>query len=821
MNRKAVFLNFHPAFYPPTSGGELRYWNLATRVSELFETVMVNPTFGEAEREEVQHAPHCKEIRVPKNKSYNAWHHFFDRSAKFKECSGLVSLLSVKKHPEYLKEVERETADADVVLHSSPFVFPAYPFPKQDQLFIYDSYNVESQLAKEALGKGLRGRFGTAWITRQEKKLCQRADLVLSCSQEDSRQFVRDYGIDESKIIEIPNGVDTKSLSVPTDEQRRNSRKNLGLEKEQPSVLFFGSFHPPNLEAAEFIVQQVAPQLPEVEFLIAGKVCEGLQEDQTTSNIQLLGLVSEETKQDLLHGCDIALNPMFSGSGTNLKMLDFMAAGLCIITTPLGARGLSMENDFHGAVIDAKYFVRAIQDLANDKKKRSEFQKRTRDLATEKFDWDAIGDKLKHLLEIKMSRRVLMLNDYPMTPVTAGGKIRLQALGKELAKSGHAITLLTLTSEQNGSHHLHQRGFEEINIPRSQALRALDKVNSTKANCSTDDVNAGAHPKLNRNYVEALKKESRKADLILLNHCYMSFYANMVRGNTPVIYESHNVETLLKERLYENNRTGLSLIEKTKELETTALRMAKYITCVSDRDLQEFSQMIDLDQSKAAVAPNGVDCSAVEPIAYEDRPKIRKQFGLGTETTCVFLGSGHPPNAEAVRFLLEDVAPENKSITLLIVGSVCGWFHSVKIPENVVLMGMLSEQVKDAIMLHSDIALNPLFTGSGSSLKVPEYLRAGLPILSTKTGARGFDDHDHNGIVIVDREDFSKTLKELDQNKTKRREMAIQARQAAVQHYDWPVVLQPLKDAVNKLIEPALTIDEQSSKEQKLAKAAS
>ena len=34
------------------------------------------------------------------------------------------------------------------------------------------------------------------------------------------------------------------------------------------------------------------------------------------------------------------INPMISGSGTNIKMFDFMAAGLPIITTDIGARGI-------------------------------------------------------------------------------------------------------------------------------------------------------------------------------------------------------------------------------------------------------------------------------------------------------------------------------------------------------------------------------------------------------------------------------------------------------------------------------------------------
>ncbi|MFN7173813.1 MAG: MlaD family protein, partial [Thermaurantiacus tibetensis] len=44
----------------------------------------------------------------------------------------------------------------------------------------------------------------------------------------------------------------------------------------------------------------------------------------------------EEEKLALLRGADVALNPISSGSGTNLKMLEYFAAGLPVLSTPHG-----------------------------------------------------------------------------------------------------------------------------------------------------------------------------------------------------------------------------------------------------------------------------------------------------------------------------------------------------------------------------------------------------------------------------------------------------------------------------------------------------
>jgi len=44
-----------------------------------------------------------------------------------------------------------------------------------------------------------------------------------------------------------------------------------------------------------------------------------------------------------------------------------------------------------------------------------------------------------------------------------------------------------------------------------------------------------------------------------------------------------------------------------------------------------------------------------------------------------------------------------------------------------------------ALYAAADIAVNPVAYGSGSSVKIAEYLAAGLPIVTTPVGARGYE----------------------------------------------------------------------------------
>ena len=57
-------------------------------------------------------------------------------------------------------------------------------------------------------------------------------------------------------------------------------------------------------------------------------------------NVVLAGVVTNVAKRTLLQSADLALNPMRTGSGTNLKIVEYFAAGIPVVSTPFGARGL-------------------------------------------------------------------------------------------------------------------------------------------------------------------------------------------------------------------------------------------------------------------------------------------------------------------------------------------------------------------------------------------------------------------------------------------------------------------------------------------------
>ena len=195
------------------------------------------------------------------------------------------------------------------------------------------------------------------------------------------------------KMIEVPNGVDCEEIYFTSISERIENKKMLGLDQEKLGV-FMGSWHQPNLEACETIFK-IALDCPDTKFLLMGSQCAYFRNRKLPKNVGLLGLVSKEVKNKVFGSVDFALNPMSSGSGTNLKMFEYMAAGIPVITTEFGARGI--ENTESLVVADKKDMAETINHLRLD---HMEIKTRKgREYVEQDYDWKNISILIKNKVQ--------------------------------------------------------------------------------------------------------------------------------------------------------------------------------------------------------------------------------------------------------------------------------------------------------------------------------------------------------------------------------------------------------------------------------------
>jgi hypothetical protein len=96
---------------------------------------------------------------------------------------------------------------------------------------------------------------------------------------------------------------------------------------------------------------------------------------------------------------------MFTGSGVNIKMLDFLAAGLPTITTPVGARGILNPGGACFLVEEAATFGASLRRVLGDSTLRQGLAERGRKLAEEHYDWRRISRAVGELMVDLAGRR--------------------------------------------------------------------------------------------------------------------------------------------------------------------------------------------------------------------------------------------------------------------------------------------------------------------------------------------------------------------------------------------------------------------------------
>jgi glycosyltransferase involved in cell wall biosynthesis len=100
--------------------------------------------------------------------------------------------------------------------------------------------------------------------------------------------------------------------------------------------------NPPNREAIDFLLE-VFPRVnlrhPEVYLVIIGGPVRRRAPWLITP-----GNIPYEEVPVFLKAASVAVAPIFSGSGTRLKILEYMAAGLPVVATAKGAEGLNIQN---------------------------------------------------------------------------------------------------------------------------------------------------------------------------------------------------------------------------------------------------------------------------------------------------------------------------------------------------------------------------------------------------------------------------------------------------------------------------------------------
>lgn len=277
---------------------------------------------------------------------------------------------------------------ADVIIVDSPYQASAVAKRVSDTPLVVVSHNVEAERL-QSLSKSRIGQKFYNKTVALEQQATKHADLIACCSQRDVDKFKERYG-DATEYIVVPNGTYEKHLKQNVGSVRETEiRRDIGLSNSDTVAVFIGSDYWPNVEAANSLIRLFRENSDSLntELVVVGDVCESI--GSVPENVHLLGFV--EDLEGTLSIADMFLNPVVSGSGSNIKMFDYFAHGAPVITTPFGSRGIDVTDGKNVVISDISGFVDSINWVKENPERASELAENARQLALNNYTWNEIS----------------------------------------------------------------------------------------------------------------------------------------------------------------------------------------------------------------------------------------------------------------------------------------------------------------------------------------------------------------------------------------------------------------------------------------------
>jgi glycosyltransferase involved in cell wall biosynthesis len=339
--------------------------------------------------------------------------------------------------------------------------------------------------------------------------------------------------------------------------------------------------------------------------------------------------------------------------------------------------------------------------------------------------------------------KVLVVSPLPLFPLSHGGRARIWHLAAGLARAGAAVDVLCpwtpgqpLRATERDGVRLHPQRFAVNALPAI----AGDAVVPWQVALSLQPWQLGPRRRL---------RAFDGYDVAHFDFCAHAHWMGRGPRGAKVVYSSHNVERDFAAAQLGLGRWSRRMLAATESLERRAVRASDLVIATTDDDAGRFEELYGA-MHRVEVLPQGHD--AMAPDARERlRERTRRELGLRPgERAVLFFGGPAAHNREAVRFLETRVLPELEPGARLIVAGECAAAGNGN--GRALRLGFVDDL--RPLLAASDVGVNPVESGCGQSLKVAQYLGAGLPVVATPSGARG-EQMASSGVHIAPRAEFA------------------------------------------------------------------
>lgn len=388
--------------YPPNKGDKIRSWHILEHLATRYHVHLGCFIDDEADWQYVEHV-----------RSICASAHFATLSpwaARVRCGLGLVRgqpLTFAYFDDSGLRRWVRELHDREPIDAQFVFCSSMAPFAESIENFrgrrVIDFVDVDSQKWDDYAA---RSSAPKKWIYQREAKTLRRAEATIAArfdravlvSEEEAQLFNTLHPATAEKVGALRNGVDERYFD-PT-----LSFANPYAD-EAPTLVFTGMMdYWANIDAVTWFADKVFPRLREsardLRFaIVGGRPSTEVQRLGQREGILVTGRVPDV--RPYVQHATLAVAPMRIARGVQNKVLEAMAMGRAIVTTPDGATGIAATDGRDVAIAAAEPAAMAarILSLLKDSAARSALGLEGRRLTEARYTWSRQLENLTALID--------------------------------------------------------------------------------------------------------------------------------------------------------------------------------------------------------------------------------------------------------------------------------------------------------------------------------------------------------------------------------------------------------------------------------------
>ena len=385
-------------------------------------------------------------------------------------------------------------------------------------------------------------------------------------------------------------------------------------------------------------------------------------------------------------------------------------------------------------------------------------------------------------------KTIVVLSTYPVYPRKHGGQMRVFHLYNRIGLH-HRVAIVSFNLSDPFP--VYQRTWgnvTEISVRATPEHRRRLQQIQAQASIPAEDMLMPVFSRLTPEYERIAQAHMEAADVLVAAQPYLFHLLEPFAGRKKLIYDAQNVEYLLKKEMIPASAVSDALLEQTFLAEKRACELSDAIFVCSEEDAERMTALYRVTPDKMVPVPNGVDLEENPFVDLQTKLRMKQNMGLH-RPVAVFVGSGHPPNVQAVRQLAL-FARELPDVLFMIVGGVCAaaGLYGGQHPPNVIPVGLAEDDLKRLVFAVSDMAVNPVAGGSGTNLKNADYMANGVPVISTPEGARGYRLLSGRDWIVAELPEFPHRIRVLSQDPFLRDSLSRHGRARMEESYSWEAI---------------------------------